>query len=61
VKEGDVLFSVYTDSLRKLGQVEDLVKRMEPILVGNRIGEKMIMMKISESTTPGSERYIIDR
>ncbi len=61
VKEGDVLFSVYTDSLRKLGQAEELMENLEPIIVGNRIGEKMIMMKISESTTPGSERYIIDR
>ena len=61
VKEGDVLFSVYTDSLRKLGQAEELAEDLEPIIVGNRIGEKMIIMRISESTTPGSERYIIDR
>ena len=61
VKEGDVIFSVFTDSLRKLGQAEELVGRLEPVIVGNRIGEKMIMMRISESTAPGSERYIIDR
>ena len=61
VKEGDVLFTVYTDSLRKLGEAEEQVEVLEPLIVGNRIVEKMVMMRVSESTTPGAERYIIDR
>jgi len=61
VKEGDVLFSVYADTLRKLEQAGELARDLEPIVVGSYKGENMVMMRISEATTPGAERYILDR
>jgi len=61
VKEGQPLFHIFSDNERRLRQAEQLARELEPIVVGGRIGERMVMMKISESTRPGAERYIIDR
>jgi AMP phosphorylase len=61
VKEGQPLFHIFSDNERRLRQAEQLARELEPIVVGRRIGERMVMMKISESTRPGAERFIIDR
>jgi AMP phosphorylase len=61
MNEKDTLFSIYAENNRKLRQAEEISKKLEPIRVGSQIGEKMLFMKISESTKPGAERYILDR
>ena len=61
VEEGQPLFSIYTDNGRRLDQARALTEELEPIWVGSRIGEKMVVMKISEAAAPGAERYILDR
>ncbi len=38
-----------------------MARELEPMGVGSHIGEKMVMLRISEAAAPGPERYIIDR
>ncbi len=61
VDEGDPLFTIYSGNSRRLDQAYALANKLEPLIVGGRIGERMVMMKISEAVTPGAERFILDR
>jgi AMP phosphorylase len=61
VQENDTLFRIYSQNNRKLNNAEKLARELRTIGVGKRIGEKMLMMKISESKEPGPKSYIIDR
>ncbi len=61
VEEGEALFTIYAEGEGRLGQAEKMAREMEPMGVGSHIGEKMVMLRISEAAAPGPERYIIDR
>jgi len=61
VKKGEPLLRIYSNNNRNLKQAEAMIDGVEPVVVGDRIGEKMLIMKISEAKTPGPDRYILDR
>jgi AMP phosphorylase len=61
VIEGDTIFRIYSENNRKLNHAEELVKILQPIGVGNRMGEKMLITQITEETERERVRYILDR
>jgi AMP phosphorylase len=61
VAQGDTLFSIFAENTRKLNLAESLARKLEPIGVGRRKGEKMLVMKILDSESKIDERYILDR
>jgi AMP phosphorylase len=61
VDEGETLFRIHADNSRRLEQAEELARELEPIGVGTRFGERMVVMRISEAARPGAERYVLDR
>jgi AMP phosphorylase len=61
VKVGDVLVRIFSENNRKLSQAEDLVNRLVPIGVGDKIGEKMLITQITEETEREKIEYILDR
>ena len=61
VTEGDTLFRIYSENNRKLNQAEDLARELEPIGVGSRIGEKMLITEITKGAKREAVKYILDR
>jgi AMP phosphorylase len=61
VDEGKTLFRIHADNSRRLEQAEELARELEPMGVGARFGERMVVMRISEAARPGAERYVLDR
>jgi AMP phosphorylase len=61
VKVGDVLVRIFCENDRKLNQAEALVKRLEPIGVGDKMGEKMLIAQIMEETEREKMQYTLDR
>ncbi|MFB0558164.1 MAG: hypothetical protein ACETVY_03500, partial [Candidatus Bathyarchaeia archaeon] len=60
VSEGESLFRIYTENAQKLNQAAELADRFQPIGVGNRIGETMMIKQIKGVLRPG-ERFILER
>ena len=55
------LYRIFSNNDRRIKQAWKLAKNLEPVSVGSRFGERMVMMKISEAAKPGAERFILDR
>ncbi len=60
VSEGESLFRIYTENAQKLNQAAELAEGFQPIGVGNRIGETMLIKQIKGVLRPG-ERFILER
>jgi AMP phosphorylase len=58
VVKGDSVLRVYADSLEKLTQAENLARDLNPVGVGDRLGEPMLITKIKEDTIHKSESII---
>lgn len=61
VEKGDTIMRIHSDNSRKLGEAESLAREIEPVTIGSRRGERMMLMKISEASVAGEKKYIIDR
>jgi len=61
VTEGDPLFRIYSENNRKLDQAESLARELEPVGVGSRVGEKMLIMEITKGVKREAVKYILDR
>jgi AMP phosphorylase len=59
ISKGDLLLRIYGDSEQKLVNAEKMCKADEPILVGSRMGEKMLLKKIKGITPLGSEFELV--
>ena len=61
VTEGDPLFRIYSENNRKLDQAESLARELEPVGVGSRVGEKMLITEITKGVKREAIKYILDR
>jgi AMP phosphorylase len=59
ISKGDPLLRIYGDSEQKLANAEKISKTEEPILVGSRLGEKMLLKKVKGVTPLGREFEIV--
>jgi AMP phosphorylase len=59
VSKGDPILRIYGDSEQKLVNAEKMCRAEEPILIGSRMGEKMLLKKIKGVTALGREFEII--
>jgi AMP phosphorylase len=59
VSKGDPILRIYGDSQQKLANAEKICKAEEPILVGSRMGEKMLLKKVKGVTPLGREFEIV--
>jgi AMP phosphorylase len=59
VSKGDPLLRIYGDSEQKLANAEKMSRAEEPILVGSRMGEKMLLKKVKGVTPLGREFEIV--
>jgi AMP phosphorylase len=59
VSEGDPLIEIYAESQQKLANAEKLARSEEPMLVGSKMGEKMLLKKIKGVTTLGEEFELV--
>jgi AMP phosphorylase len=59
VSKGDPLLRIYGDSEQKLVNAEKVCRTEEPVLVGSRMGERMLLKKIKGITPLGREFEII--
>ncbi len=59
VSKGDPLLRIYGDSEQKLSNAEKLCRAEEPLLVGSRMGEKMLLKKVKGVTPLGGEFELI--
>jgi AMP phosphorylase len=59
VSKGDPLLRIYGDSEQKLANAEKISRAEEPILVGSRMGEKMLLKKVKGVTPLGREFELV--
>jgi AMP phosphorylase len=59
ISKGDPLLRIYGDSEQKLANAERMSRAEEPILVGSRMGEKMLLKKVKGVTPLGREFEIV--
>ena len=59
VSKGDPLLRIYGDSEQKLSNAEKLCRAEEPLLVGSRMGEKMLLKKVKGVTPLGGEFELV--
>jgi AMP phosphorylase len=59
VKEGDILYSIYSDSTRRIEQAIEISREIKPLQVGERIGEKMLITQIKGVYRPGEEFILV--
>ncbi len=60
VSEGDTLFTVYAENVQRRDQASKLTEELQPIGVGNRIGETMLIKQIKGVYRPGA-KFILER
>lgn len=60
VAKGDVLLRIYAESAQKLERASALVDELEPIGIGSRVGEKMLLRQV-KAVTPLGEEFILER
>ena len=59
ISEGDILYSIYSDSKRRLSQALEVSEAKSPFQVGKRIGEKMLITQIKGVYRPGEEFILV--
>ena len=59
VSKGDPLLRIYGDSEQKLANAEKMCRAEEPLLVGSRMGEKMLLKKVKGITPLGGEFELV--
>jgi AMP phosphorylase len=59
ISKGDPLLRIYGDSEQKLANAEKMSRAEAPILVGSRMGEKMLLKKVKGVTPLGREFEIV--
>lgn len=60
VERGEPLIRIYSDSAQRLDAAADLVKELEPMTVGTRIGERMVI-KHMKAVTPLGPEFMLER
>ncbi len=60
VSEGETLLSVFAKTNQRCKQAAELAEELQPISVGGRIGENMLIRQIKGVYRPG-ERFILER
>lgn len=60
VKKGEPLFRIYSDSVQRLDAAADVAKELEPMTVGTRIGERMVI-KHMKAVTPLGPEFVLER
>lgn len=60
VKKGDTLFTIYSNSNTKLNTAAELSKIYEPIIVGKKLEEKMLLDKVP-SKLPHRRLFMLER
>jgi AMP phosphorylase len=59
VSKGDPLLRIYGDSEQKLANAEKLCRAEEPLLVGSKMGENMLLKKVKGVTPLGGEFELV--
>jgi AMP phosphorylase len=60
VSEGEPLFRIYAENAQRCDQAAELAEELNPISVGSRIGETMLIKQIKGMIRPGA-RFTIER
>jgi len=60
VDKGDILFQIYSSSASRCELAADLAEKLEPIILGSRIGERMVIKQVKRSLPLGTE-FILER
>ena len=60
VSKGDALFTIHSESVQKLERSIELSKEMEPVGIGSRMGERMLIRRV-RAVTPFGPEFILER
>jgi len=60
VRKGDVLFTIYSDNYMRLNDAVNLAEELEPVVVGKRFEEKMLLDKVF-SEIPTKKIFMLER
>ena len=60
VKKGDILFTIYSDNYMRLNDAVNLAEELEPMVVGKRVEERMLLDKVF-SEIPKKKIFMLER
>ena len=60
VAEGDTLFRVYAETAQRCDNAEATAEELDPIVIGRRIGERMLIKQVKAAARRGTE-FILER
>jgi len=60
VAEGDTLFRVYAETAQRRDNAEVIAEKLDPIVIGRRIGERMLIKQVKGVARRGTE-FILER
>ena len=60
VKRGDILFTIYSDNYMRLNDAFNLTEELEPIVVGKKFEEKMLLDEVF-SELPRKKIFMLER
>ena len=59
VRKGETLFTIFSDNYNNLNDALKLAEELEPLVVGKRYEEKMLLGEVDESC--GKRPFMIER
>ena len=60
VSKGDALLTIHSESVQKLERALKLSKEMEPVIIGSRMGERMLIRRV-RAVAPFGPEFILER